>query len=204
MTPITHADLIARSKKLRGEMDGSMARIDRQCVTVMFQMEEALAAVFKAKEDAEAELAKIADVTESHWRGAGLPLASEWIIREWLERTRSRDAEIEDLQARLNAMEGQRKFNCWSTNDGDSWLEHPADAQAIYDILGSDPKIGDEYELLAGWTSVRARYRVTEINGDDIEVECVSHPNEKLAPTAPESAGKVEAIAPSAAPKENT
>lgn len=76
------------------------------------------------------------------------------------------------------------RFNCWSTNEGDSWFDHPADAQAIYDCLGNDAKVGDEYELIAGWKSVTARYRITEVVGDgeEYEVECVSHPRENTAP----------------------
>jgi len=76
-------------------------------------------------------------------------------------------------------------FDCWSTDDGDSWFEHPADAQIIYDLLGNAPKVGDEFELTAGWRSTTARYRITEITGDgeDFEVECVSHPN--AAPVQP-------------------
>jgi hypothetical protein len=76
------------------------------------------------------------------------------------------------------------RFNCWSTNEGDSWFDHPADSQAIYDCLGSDAKVGDEYELTAGWKSVTARYRITEVVGDgeEYEVECISHPRENTAP----------------------
>lgn len=76
------------------------------------------------------------------------------------------------------------RFNCWSTNEGDSWFDHPADSQAIYDCLGNDAKVGDEYELTAGWTSVTARYRITEVVGDgeEYEVECISHPHENSAP----------------------
>ena len=75
------------------------------------------------------------------------------------------------------------RFDCWSTNDGDSWFEHPADSQAIYDMLGDDPKVGDEFELTAGWTCVTAKYRVTEVNVDgDCEVECISHPHENTTP----------------------
>ena len=76
------------------------------------------------------------------------------------------------------------RFNCWSTNEGDSWFDHPADSQAIYDCLGNNAKVGDEYELTAGWESVTARYRITEVVGDDeeYEVECISHPQENTAP----------------------
>ena len=70
-------------------------------------------------------------------------------------------------------------FTCWSSNEGDSWHEHPADAQIIEDILGAEPKVGDEIELRAGWNCVTARYRVTEVDADgDCDVECISHPHE--------------------------
>lgn len=76
------------------------------------------------------------------------------------------------------------RFNCWSTNEGDSWFDHPADPQAIYDCLGNNAKVGDEYELTAGWESVTARYRITGVVGDgeEYEVECISHPQENTAP----------------------
>jgi len=79
-----------------------------------------------------------------------------------------------------------RPFECWSTNDGDSWFEHPADAQIIEDTLGSDAKVGDEFEVLAGWDSVRVTYRITAKSGNedlaDFEVECISHPHNDAAP----------------------
>ena len=66
------------------------------------------------------------------------------------------------------------KINKWSHNDGDSWFEHPADAQIIYDLLGDSPKVGDEFELRAGVSSVLQTYRVTEVSEDgDCEVEQV-------------------------------
>ena len=71
-----------------------------------------------------------------------------------------------------------RNFNTWSPNEGDTWYEHPADAQIIEDVFGGDiPVVGDEYEIAAGWNCVRARYRITSVTEDgDCEVECVSHP----------------------------
>jgi hypothetical protein len=72
----------------------------------------------------------------------------------------------------------------WTTNDGDSWYEHPADAELLHDVLGNDPKVGDEFEVTAGWLSVSARYRIASQDGEDFEVECVSHPND-TKPTRP-------------------
>jgi len=77
-----------------------------------------------------------------------------------------------------------RPFECWSTNDGDSWFEHPADAQLIYDVLGDDPKVGDEFEVSAGWNCVTATYQIASKDGDDFEVKCVSHPNNDTAPVS--------------------
>lgn len=68
------------------------------------------------------------------------------------------------------------RFNCWSANEGDTWFDHPADAQIIEDCLGSEPKVGDEYEVLAGWRCVTARYKIISQDGDDFEVACLSHP----------------------------
>lgn len=70
-----------------------------------------------------------------------------------------------------------RNFNTWSPNEGDTWYEHPADAQIIEDVFGGDmPVVGDEYEVIGGWCGVKARYRITSVSEDgDCEVECVSH-----------------------------
>ena len=84
-----------------------------------------------------------------------------------------------------------RQFECWSTNDGDSWFEHPADAQLLYDVLGDDPKVGDEFEVSAGWNCVTATYRIASKDGDDFEVECISHPNNDAAPAQPVKQGPV-------------
>lgn len=74
-------------------------------------------------------------------------------------------------------------FNTWSSNDGDSWYDDPADAQIINDVFGGDiPVIGDEYEVLAGWRCVTARYRIAFVSGDgDCEVDCISHPHPQPA-----------------------
>lgn len=70
----------------------------------------------------------------------------------------------------------EKRFNCWSTNEGDSWYEHPADAQLLEDVLGNEPKVGDEFEVMAGWHCVQAKYKIVSQDGDDFEVECLSHP----------------------------
>ena len=95
------------------------------------------------------------------------------------------------------------RFNCWSTNEGDSWFDHPADSQAIYDCLGNDAKVGDEYELTAGWKSVTARYRITEVVGDgeEYEVECISHPHENSAPQPPTAQAEESVPAPPPPPE---
>lgn len=80
------------------------------------------------------------------------------------------------------ASEQKPRFECWSTNEGDSWHEHPADAELLYDVLGNSPKVGDEFEVMAGWCSVQARYRIVSQKDDDFEVECISHPEDNTAP----------------------
>ncbi len=74
-------------------------------------------------------------------------------------------------------------FNTWSSNDGDSWYDDPADAQILNDVFGGDiPVVGDEYEVLAGWRCVTARYRIAFVSGDgDCEVDCISHPCQQPA-----------------------
>lgn len=78
-----------------------------------------------------------------------------------------------------------KRFNCWSTNEGDSWYDHPADAQLLEDVLGNEPKIGDEFEVMAGWHCVQAKYKIVSQNRDDFEVECLSHPFD-TAPARPD------------------
>lgn len=78
--------------------------------------------------------------------------------------------------------EQKPRFECWSTNEGDSWYENPEDAELLYDVLGDSPKVGDEFEVMAGWYSVQARYRIASQTDDDFDVECISHPEDNAAP----------------------
>ena len=85
------------------------------------------------------------------------------------------------------------KFDGFSDSDGDYWYESPDDFNLL-DSVGA-LKVGDEYEVLAGWNSVEAKYRVTKVpdeTSDDYEVECISHPNENVEPTALEGWISVE------------
>lgn len=77
-------------------------------------------------------------------------------------------------------MKNQQTFDCFSSNEGDTWHDYPADAQIIEDVFGGDmPEVGDEYEITTGWYGVTAKYRITSVDTDgDCEVECVSHPQE--------------------------
>ncbi|MEN5159723.1 DUF4406 domain-containing protein [Achromobacter spanius] len=68
--------------------------------------------------------------------------------------------------------EAQPVADCWSDNDGDSWFDHPADAEFVDGL-----KVGDEYELQAGIRSWTERFRVTKApddTSDDYEIEPVS------------------------------
>lgn len=66
------------------------------------------------------------------------------------------------------------KFNTWTHNDGDSWFEHPSDAQIIYDTLGDNPKVGDEFQVRASVSSIHQTYRITSVSPDgECEVELV-------------------------------
>lgn len=66
-------------------------------------------------------------------------------------------------------------YDTFSKNDGDSWRDCPDDADFVDGL-----KVGDEYELLAGWKAERVTFRVTKAPGDesdDYEVEQVTpHP----------------------------
>lgn len=80
-----------------------------------------------------------------------------------------------------------QKFNCWSSDEGDSWFDHPADAQLLEDV-GAE-KVGDEFEVLAGWCCVTARYKVIKAPddlNDEFEVECISHHEENKPPATVE------------------
>lgn len=98
------------------------------------------------------------------------------LIRSVLEQLNSSDGAVS-----LYVKPQHKKFDCWTNNDGDTWYEHPADAQIIYDIFDDEPIVGAEYELVAGWSAVTARYRIVSVDCDgDCEVECVSHPEENV------------------------
>ena len=98
------------------------------------------------------------------------------------ESTKTEQSKHSDMITAFEAQASAGKktipaFSCWSSGDGECWHTHPADA-CILDTVFSDgaPKVGDEYEVLAGWPSVEARYRITSVDEDgDVEVECISH-----------------------------
>lgn len=58
---------------------------------------------------ARAELGKVADYVEPHWRGAGLPLAADWILHELAGRADKREAQSEELAAARAEIEALRK-----------------------------------------------------------------------------------------------
>lgn len=81
---------------------------------------------------------------------------------------------------------GEPVADCWSNNDGDSWGEHPADADFVDGL-----KVGDEYELQASVGSWTERFRVIKApddTSDDYEVEPVS------IRTAPQPAEPVKVV----------
>lgn len=62
--------------------------------------------------------------------------------------------------------------DCYSNNDGDSWLDCPDDIEFVHGL-----KVGDEYELKASIWAWPERFRVTKVpddTSDDYEVEPVS------------------------------
>ena len=63
-------------------------------------------------------------------------------------------------------------FDCYSDNDGDVWRDCPDDAEFVDGL-----KVGDTYELLCGWATVRRTFRVTKApddQGDDYAVEMIA------------------------------
>lgn len=93
------------------------------------------------------------------------------------------DKELKELRLALeHNMSLQQNFDCFSSNEGDTWHDYPADSQIIEDVFGGDmPVVGDEYEITAGWCGVTAKYRITSVNNDgECEAECISHPQENV------------------------
>ena len=85
-----------------------------------------------------------------------------------------RDAEIDKLKALQSGepVVDRDGYNTWSNSDGDTWLESPKDIEFVHGL-----KVGDTYELLAGWVPVLVEYRVTKAPDDvddDYEVELLS------------------------------
>lgn len=61
---------------------------------------------------------------------------------------------------------------CYSNDDGDTWLDSPYDAEFIDGLA-----LGDEFELTVSHYSIRRTYRVTKVPGedsDDYEIEPVA------------------------------
>ncbi|SRR5258706_8977070 len=82
------SDLIEQLEDARGELPGWAANLMSQSIERIKKLE--------------AELAKIADFVEPHWRGAGAKLEAEWIIK-WIsnvgtELDQAEKAEIEAIE----------------------------------------------------------------------------------------------------------
>jgi hypothetical protein len=60
MTTPNIEELVARAKRLRNELDDSNARLDRQCVTAMYEMEQALQSQAAKIDSLEAENKRLA------------------------------------------------------------------------------------------------------------------------------------------------
>jgi hypothetical protein len=94
----------------------------------------------------------------------------EWFWRKHLRK--ARDAAPPPAAARGDVRGLVAKWQeCYSNDDGDSWFDHPADAEFV-DGLG----IGDKFELTVSHYAIRRTYVVTKApddENDDYEVEHV-------------------------------
>ncbi len=73
-----NAVLLARAKRLRNELDDSNARLDRQCVTAMYEMEQAL--------QSQAErIAELERESETHSKAYGLAIVERDNLRHELK-----------------------------------------------------------------------------------------------------------------------
>ena len=74
------------------------------------------------------------------------------------------------------------KFDCFQAVGSDCWYDCPDDAEIISTVIGREPRVGDEYEVLASIRAVPVRYRVVSVEDDDFGVECISNPVNDTAP----------------------
>jgi len=173
--------------------------ISDRCAELITQINDAGGAIRAARAQEQAEIKRANPIEHttaenyehflSYMYGSGAR-HSAFLCQAYFDGAGAPHEEYEAYMAKhpepVNQEPVARPFECWSTNDGDSWFEHPADAQIIEDTLGSDAKVGDEFEVLAGWDSVRVTYRITAKSGNedlaDFEVECISHPHNDAAP----------------------
>jgi len=109
------------------------------------------------------------DRLRAHMDGQALQLeAAERNVEWWVDEAGKLRAQ---LASRAEAA-STPPYDSWSNNDGDSWYEHPADSEFVHGLA-----LGEEFELLAGWTGNRVKYRVTKVpddtddTDDDYEVE---------------------------------
>lgn len=87
-------------------------------------------------------------------------------IKELEDQLARRDARIAELEQEVQRL---KAFTCWSNDDGDSWLDHPADAEFVDGL-----SLNAEFELLAGFNCQRVTYRVIKVpddENDEYEVE---------------------------------
>lgn len=90
---------------------------DRRAADALATLTARVAELERERDEARSSVAAIADYVEPHWRGAGLALDHEWILRRLqLSSERREDAEdrADAAEARLaNAVEALRKIADW-------------------------------------------------------------------------------------------
>lgn len=78
----------------------------------------------------------------------------------------------------------------------EEWWEHPADESLLDEMIQiSGPlKVGDEYELDVSWSG-KQKFRVTSVEGDDVEVEHIGGDQLYLAPPSIKAAEQAAVVA---------
>lgn len=100
---------------------------------------------------------------------AGRKRGMQWNTKVYATPTEDATAPV---YAAPQASEAVPLADCYSNNDGDSWLDCPDDIEFVHGL-----KVGDEYELKASIWAWPERFRVTKVpddTSDDYEVEPVS------------------------------
>lgn len=99
--------------------------------------------IARERDEARRSLTAVADFVEEHWRGAGLSLTHEWIIRNLADFSNERTRAFDDLESRLASIREALEPFAQFAERNERWIKSAADGDEIsHAFLDEFPLVG--------------------------------------------------------------